>query len=501
MDAQMLLDVLQETMRREQAGGVDPYTMVPVGAGAQMTWTEYKKRLGSGAINGANVRVKETSITVPSDTLYGTTGLFGLCGPDEILGLTMQDDPLISWLGFFPERFHEKFIKGWTYTDVTGTASGSPSNVYGAPCDDPPVTEKGICEFSIGDFGSYRACGEGVDVSLIGSRKCDKQPTYTIPLEGMGPVRIDNDLDLETINAGLGVKHEISRHVVIGDDTTQYQFNGLQQLVKTGYVSTKGELCTAMDSWVVDWANDTLAGAVNGFGNIIGVVKEMWRNIRWRIHQTGLGMPREGDVVLVMPYWLSRPFLDEWAWYALKSGAQFEEVFRDNIATREFRDRFDTGLFNGGHITIDGFNIHIIEHDWLPINQNAPNFCADIYMLVRAIGGRRVFTGQYIPADLGADAVAAEAGYRYFNIEPIQGGRGLKWLKYDNVCVSPCVLMRPRLYLETPWAQGKIENVCVPTGAFNPMSLNPQDNYFIEDNLQTATQITQYWYDDTGWFH
>jgi hypothetical protein len=62
------------------------------------------------------------------------------------------------------------------------------------------------------------------------------------------------------------------------------------------------------------------------------------------------------------------------------------------------------------------------------------------------------------------------------------------------------VLFRPRYYLEAPWAQGKIENVCVPV-QFEPQSLDPQSNYFIEQNKVAAQTVTQYWYDeDTGWF-
>lgn len=498
MDLQIIIDALEAAQRKENGAGLDPKHTVPLGTGG-ITWSEYQDLRKAG--NFAQLRVKETALTIPTDTLYGSTGLFGLCGPDDIIGLTVQDDPLVGWLGFNPETSTEKFVKGWTYTDVTGTAAGSPSAVYGAPCDDPPVSEKGVCEFVIGDFGNYHACGEGVDVSDIGMRKCDKQPTYTIPIEGLGPIRIDNDLDLETVNGALVVKHAVSRHLINGDANTAYQFNGLEQLVKTGYVSTAGNRCTAMDSWYLDWSNDDLSGATNGYGNIIGVVREMWRNIRWRIRQTGLGMPREGDVALVMPYWLARPFLDEFAWWALKSGAQYEEVFRDNIATREFRNKYNGGLFNGGWIEIDGFKIHILEHDWSTVSQSAPYFCGDIYLLVRAIGGRRVFYGQYKPANMGADAVAAAAGYRYFNVEQIQGGRGIRWMKFDNACVRPCVQFSPRLYLETPWAQGRIANVCVSAGAFNPMSVDPQSSYFIEDNIQAASSITQYWYDDEGWFH
>ena len=506
MQSGEFLQFLKDYVNKSE-GEKSPWSTPPLDARRQTTWTQYQKMRADGRLPNVRVkenRLKETSLTVTeTNNLYGCGGLFGLCGPDDIIGLTMQDDPLVQWLGFYPDVACEKFIKGWTYTDVAGTAAGQiETHVYGAACDDPPTSEKSICEFYQGDFGTLRGCGEAVNVANLGIRKCDKQPTYTLPIEGIGPVRIDNDLDLETIAAAQLEKHEVSREMILGDKNTAYQMDGLVNMVKTGYVSIQGNRCTSMDSVVVDWSNDDMTGAVNGHGSIVAKVRDMWRRIAWRIRQSGLGMPAEGDVALVMPSWMAWQLIDEWAWWSVRTGGQYNEVFRDVYAMREFRDKYSVGLFGGGYVTIDGFNIHIISHDWMTIEQNAPNFCADIYLLVRAIGGRRVLQGQYLPADIGADSVANVAGYRYFNVEPFQGGRALRWVKFDNACAEPCVLFRPRLYLETPWAEGKIENVCVSV-QFNPMSLDPQSNYFIEANKVAATQANQYFYDvDLGtWFH
>lgn len=504
LSAETLVKLLTESIERDKAGGLDPRNAIaPYAANAQLTWTRFKEARKAGHFT--NVRVKETSLTPTSNTLYGCTGLFGLCGPDEVIGMTMQDDPLVEWIGFFPDTVCEKFIKGWIYTDVAGTAAGSiPTQVYGEACDDPPTSEKGVCEFYIGDFGTLRACGEAVKVADIGLRKCDKQPTYTIPIEGIGPVRLDNDLDLETLTGAQTVKHELSREMITGDKTVGGQFDGLGQLIKTGYVSIEGNRCFAMDSLVVNWQNDNLSGAVNGHGSIITKIRDMWRVLKWRITQTGMGMPQEGDVVLVMPTWLAWEVLDEWALWSFRetNPAGTQVVYRDAYEMRALRERFANGLFGGGYITVDGFNLHIIPHDWMPIDQSAPSFCADIYMLTRRIGNRRVLQGQYVPMDMGADAVSKYAGYNYFQTEAMQGGRALRWMKYDNACVKPCLLIRPRLYLETPWAQGKIENICVNV-QFDPMSLDPRSNYFIESNQVVASSITQYWYNpDTGsWFN
>jgi hypothetical protein len=502
-DAEQMVTLLSEMIATQKAGGVNPTGRgIPYGYGAEMTWTQWKQARDNGMFE--NVRIKESSLTPFSNTLYGCTGLFGICGPDEIIGLTMVDDPLVDWLGFFPDTICEKFIKGWTYTDVQGTAAGSPiGTVYGEQCDDPPIAEKGVCEFFIGDFGTLRACGETVKVGDIGLRKCDKQPTYTIPIEGVGPVRIDNDLDLETITGMQVIKHELSRLLITGDKTVAGQFDGLTNLVRTGYMSINQERCTAMDSVVVDWANDDMTGAVNGHGSIITKVRDVWRRIRQRISFAKMGMPAEGDVVLVMPSAWAWELMDEWAFWSFRetNSLNNQVVYRDAYELRDIREKYANGLYGAGYITVDGFNIHIIAHDWMPFDQAAPNFISDIYLLVRRIGGKRVLQGQYIPLDMGADAVAKFAGYNYFSTDTLQGGRVLRWMKYQNSCVSPCALLRPRCYLETPWAQGVIQNVGVDP-QFAPMSLDPASNYFIEQNKVAAVRHTQYWYNDRdgSWF-
>lgn len=508
-----LIRILQAAQDADGAGGLLNQNVAygsPYG-GQELTFSQYRKMVRQGQIK--NVQVKSAvgggngfltaykqDITLPTATMYGCTGLFNLCGPDDIIGLSMQDDPLVLWMGFFEDRICERFIKSLTYIDQAGTAAGQVvGTVYGAPCDDPPTSEKGTCEITISDFGYLRACGEGVNVGMIGERKCDKQPTYTLPIEGVGMVRIDNDLDLETLAGAQVVKHSLSRLLITGDKNTQYQFDGFAQLVNTDYVGTDGNVCDAMDSVVVDWGTDNMDGLVNGHGNIVLKVRDMWRRIRWRIQQAGLGMPAEGDVVLVMPSWMSWAFLDAWSYMSIYTGIAFNEVFRDNLALRDFRERHAQGLFGGGFITIDGFNIHIIPHDWLPITQDAPNFCADIYLLVRRVGGRRILFGQYMPADLGASAVAQVAGYPHFNVEAMQAGRALRWMKFDNACVQPCLMLRPRIWLEMPWAQGVINDVCI-SQQFDPMSLDPQSDYFIDQDVEKASALQQYWYDESGWW-
>ena len=493
------MNMFEETYRKYKAGGTaDLSNSRPYGTGNVMTLTQYMEGLQSGRIK--EVRLKESTVTVASAPMYDCTGLFGLCGPDDVIGLAMGDDPLVDWLGFFPDNICERFIKGVTYFDQSGTAAGQRElRVYGDSCDDPPNSEKGVVEFPQGDFGTLHCCGEGVKVTDIGKRKCDKQPTYTLPIEGLGPVRIDNDLVLERIAAAECVKHEMSRELITGDHNTTGQFDGLAQLVNNNYVDINGNRAYILDSVVVNWANDGLAGAVNGHGSIITKIRDVWRHIRQRIQWSSLGMPREGDVVLLMPSWLAQSVLDEYASWNFYTGVQYNENNRESFALRDFRDSVATGMYGGGYISIDGFKIHILPHDWQAVTQSAPNWCGDIFLLTRQTGTRRILFGQYMPIEMGQSAITSAAGFPYYNVQVLKGGRALTWLKFDNTCVRPCLEMRPRIRLDAPWCQAVINDVCVPQ-QFSPMSPDPQSSYWLGTTAHAAENVTQYWYHDQGWF-
>lgn len=498
LTAEQLVQVLTQAIEREKAGGLDPKQHAAPQWG-ELTWSKYQKGLKEGTIQFS---VKETSLTPFTTTLYGCNGIFGLCGPDEVIGMAIADDPLIEWLGFVPDTVCERFVKAWSYFDQQGTADGSVvGTIYGDACDDPPTSEKGAFEYFIGDFGTLRGCGEAIRVTDQGLRKCDKQPTYTIPTD-RGPIRIDNDLDLESIAAAEMVKHELSREVISGDKNVNGQFDGLANLIRTGYTTIDQRLAPQIDSTVFDWADDYMTGLTNGHGSIVKKIRDIYRLTRWRISQTRMGQPAEGDMVLVMPTWMAWELLDEFAIWTFREQVNGTQVvYRDYKDVNDMREQISGGMFGAGYITIDGFNLHILAHDWLPWTQDAPKFIADIYLLTRRIGGRRILNGQYVPVDVGANAVNALAGYSYFKTEAMQGGRALRWLKYDNACVKPCLLIRPRIYLEAPWAQAKIQNVAIDP-QFAPRSLDVQSDYWTGGSAMALQSHTQYWYNsETGsWF-
>lgn len=499
MNTDVLIAALKDAEAREKSGmpamGIldsssnRPWGQRQFNSVGLRTWTEYKENLS---------KLKETDLTASTTTMYGCTGLFGLCGPDEIIGLSMADDKLIEWMGWRESTVCEQFVKLITYMDAAGTADGSPQSLAGAACDTPPNSEKGTAEIFLGDKGLYRVCGEPIDLTKTGERKCDKQPTYTLPIPGSpNGVRVDNDLDFEAIVAAEALKHGISRHLFTGDKDTTGEFDGLAQLVNDGYVDVKtGNAVPAFDSLIVDWASDTVDGAVNGHGSIIKKITDVVRRIRQRVNMAGKGNVAPGDLVLVMPTFLRDCVLDAWACYGLCDASQYNEIFRDNLAVREFRDKFTVGLYGDGFVTVDGIPVPIVAHDWMPIGQNGGNFTADIYVLTRRIGATPILYGQYHPMNLASD-VASKFGAQQFR--PLQGNRVIQWMKTDNLCMQTCLAIKPNVYLSAPWAQARITDVaCNPQ--FDPISNDPQSAYFIQTK-NVAEPIVQYWYSDAGWTH
>lgn len=494
MNMQALIQALQNADEAEKSGlpsvGVTDFNQAYRTYGqrsmpsAQLqTFGEYRNKL------------KEANLTPTTTTLYGCTGLFSLCGPDEVIGLSMMDDKLVEWMGWRENSVCEQFIKFLTYMDMAGTAAGAALTTAGRACDDPNTVEKGTFEFFLGDKGLLRVSGEPIELTKIGERKCDKQPTYTLPIPGApNGVRIDNDLDFEAIVAAQALKHDLSRMVMRGNHSTVGQFDGLEQLINTGYVDVRtGSTNSGIDSLIVPWASDNLDGSVNGKGSIINQVIAIVRRLRMRIEMAGGGAVAAGDMVLVMPHWLRDCFLDAFACFGLCVPSAYNELFRDNLAVREFRDRFNGGLYGDGFITVDGVVVPIIAHNWMAYGQSSTKFTSDIYILTRRLGARPILYGQYHPMAQAVD-VARQFGMDHYRL--MQGGRFIQWAKSDNLCMNTSLAIKPNIYLSAPWAQARITNVgCTPLLA--PISEDPQSSYFI-NGKRVANPFPQYFYKKPG---
>ncbi len=189
-------------------------------------------------------------------TIYGCCGLFDLCADEDLMSLHFQGaDPFLDWLGWqgtLDCLIMREFI-AWMrpeYSQGVRTV-GYLDN----PCDDPNEVEWGKCDFCLEDFARLRREGPVRDVTYNDVRYCFKQPRYR--LDGT-MINDDREYDARVITEVI--LQDFRRMLVTGNAVTGGQFNGLQQLVATGYTNTSGGACQAMDSIVVDWNSNGGAG-------------------------------------------------------------------------------------------------------------------------------------------------------------------------------------------------------------------------------------------------
>jgi len=389
---------------------------------------------------------RKQDLTPTTVTLYASCGLFSVCGPDSVLSRVITDDQFTEWLGFRENHDEYQFIKTLDWVGPYGTADHDPTHAAGDACDDPASVEWGTCEFLI-EKGLLRQCGDPLDITKVGERYCDKQPLYTI--DGM---QIDNDIEWQSILSGLVLNGELNRYLIVGNKAVDGEFDGLEQLVNTGYVDVHtGQACTPVDSIVSDWNYAAMSATL--LERIFAYI----RRIKMRAKKMG-GVARD-DMIIMLPSFLRDCLMETWVCYGIC------DETGDSTSRWETRDRNERyvgkGTYGDGYITVDGVDVDILTNDNIPLTSVAPYFCSDIYILTRRLGNIPVMFGQFQDMRLGDRALQNAMGTQGFTkYITTDMGRFIHWVKTDNLCIQVCSAIKPALYLAAPWAQARIDNVC-----------------------------------------
>lgn len=443
----------------------------------------------TGALSGNTPQygLKEANLGSPSSpTLYGTTGLFSMCGDNDLISLTVEDEPFLEWLGWKPNNEVRQFVKLITYVGPEGTAAGNPSSGVAGACEDANTVEFGICEILLPDKGRLKRAGPVIDLTENNRRLCDEYPIFT--KDGQ---QIRDEIMWGLTLAGIAIKQDLKRLLVTGNSNNANEFAGLQQLVNTGYVNAiNGQRCSSMDSVVIDWGgNDIGATGPDGTHGLIDYLIYAVRHIRRRAIWASLGGIAVGDMVIVLPTFLRDKLLDIFTCWSVCPGSQYNEANLNTFEARTFRQTLNGGAFGMGQIFVDGTPVPIITYDWMDFSGSGNTFTADIYVLTRRIGNVPVLWGQYIDMTDPAARFQEEAGYGHF--KAVDGGRFLAYWKTDNECVQTTLLLRPNIYLSAPWAQARIQNVSA-TLPLPTMSPDPTSDFYPEDYLSVATAPESY---------
>lgn len=426
-----------------------------------------------------------TTLGLPS----GILGIFDPTGDQDLMSLSFQgNEALLDWIGWTPTDVWQETRGFITWVRPT-YSSGNPTVGYIAnPCADGNPIEYGAAEFMVNGFGRLRRVAPVRDVTR------DDIPRW----RGEPRRRLDGTLITDSREFGAYLATEVIlqdlKHLLItGNDATAGQFDGLQQAVRTGVTDYRGRRVEPMDSIVVNWNNNTMAGgsgvtwngaAVPTTASLIDVLRSIVRQIRTRVKwapSLASQNYRVGDTVIVLPDFLAYGLLDQYVSWKLAAGSQYNETVISQYEARNLRADIEGGMFGFGEITLDGRVYPLISYDWGLVN-NAAGTIGDIYVLTRGVGSARVLYGEYLRMD------RVPANYPEASYFATDGGRLLGWLDWDNTCIRQTHEMQPRLVNWAPWAQARIQNVkhAMVGGYISP---DPTTSFFPESSFIAATPL------------
>lgn len=420
-------------------------------------------------------------------TIYGCCGLFDLCSDRDLMSLSFEgQNRFLDWIGW--ELTDVCIIKKNFITYARGARyNGELTAGYVSdPCGDSNGSEWGTCDFTLEDFGRLRRHGPVRDVTKNHLRLCDIQPRYR--LDG-SPIRDDQEFDMRIATEAM--LQDLKRLVITGNKTTAGQFDGLNRLIKTNYQSSSGAYCRIMDSIIVDWNENGLDGgngvtwngkAVSNSYGFIDVLMAVYRRIRDRIQLAPAldAQPMNvGDMILVGPTHMLRCILDQFTCWSVCPGAENIQVAIQSYEARRFRDSLNGGMFGGGRIYIDGFEIPLMPYNW-GLTDDVSG-ASDVYLLTGSVGNVKTISGQLNDMSKVPPAYV-DANYRYTD-----GGRLLTWPVQDHTCLQREIEMQPRILMWAPWAQARFVDVfCDAIGGV--LSPDPwESSFFPETSFCTAS--------------
>jgi hypothetical protein len=419
-------------------------------------------------------------------TIYGCCGLFDCCTDSDLMSLSFEgQQPFLDWVGW--ERTDVCLIKKnfitWTRPQLNDLGNRSAGYIPD-PCGPSNGVRWGECDFTLEDFALLRRHGPTRNATRNDLKYCEIQPRYR--LDGT-PITSDAEFDMRVTVEGL--IQDLKLMLINGNAATPGHFDGFQQLVSTGYTDSSGRRCRTMDSLVVDWNGNSLAGGagitINGAAmpaiyNFIDTLLGAFRQVRDRIllaPQLAASNMKVGDMVLVAPTFLLRCILDAYTCWSVCPGEEFNEVNLNTYEARTFRNNLNGGMFGSGKISLDGFEIPLIAYDWSMINGPTRG---DVYLLTGSVGSIKTISGQY------NSMTSVPAGYPEAGYSSTDGGRLLTWLERDKTCVYREVEMQPRLLMWAPWAQVRFQDVACHS-PFGPLSPDPfESSFFPESSFDPA---------------
>lgn len=360
---------------------------------------------------------------------------------------------------------------------ATGQTASSGTNPAGF-CGNPvTVGQLKTCQ-QVHKFGSYIIKTDLNAVPLIGQlRNRADVPAEILnagPAENplipdiMFNLRDTRDvLAYELFRIGVDLERQMEQVLIRGQYTGSTQqnfvgffqeFNGLDQLIKTGYTdAVTGAVCAAADSAIISFNAAVSSTMGGGDGrNIVQAASDLYWALRDRA--TSVGM--EGvDWAIVMRKEQFRAVVEQWACnyatYRCTSGTVGNPFNTDTGDTNALR----LEMMNGQYLLHDGIAVPVVFSEGIssPAIANA-TYEADMYYVPLSWNGAPLLRLEYF--DMGNQYATA---YRTFvdsdDITVINNGMFIVGVRSTGLCKEYHFASRMRMILETPFLAGRIDNI------------------------------------------
>lgn len=295
---------------------------------------------------------------------------------------------------------------------------------------------------------------------------------------------LNNVLRTEIMALGIELERNISQVHFVGTAGTENntylgvarQWNGLDQLIKTGYVDSVSLVAApAADSTVVSFNAD--ASSTDTFGRtLIAALIDTYYSMVDFLHRLGI----EPGYALVMRPDMFRAIAQIWSCsYSTTrctSSVAGQPLVRDAVSVRAEYEQ----MLAGHYLPMEGANVPVLLDDSIARDTLGNGyFQSDIYGVALTGNGRPVIYGEYF--DMGnpeAMEVANFAGMSDSITDVINNGMYRVFKRATGGCVEYDFFARPRLIVDSPFMHFRLDNVFYRS-AFNQHDAIPGQSYYV----------------------
>lgn len=261
---------------------------------------------------------------------------------------------------------------------------------------------------------------------------------------------------------GTAVRRSLSTVLITGDPAQAYsstelgwirEFNGLDTLIKTGYVDAITSVaCPAADSDVRTWG--ALSSATVGGISIAQELTDLYFGRVTLARQVGV----DAQWAFIMPFALFRELTYDYAanYFISRLTSPFSASATSNTNAESTR-RLQIEMLQGNYLLIDNVPVPVLFSDGIPLESAGNNIQSDIYLVAVRVNGRSGIRFEYFPMD---NPQASQLIGRFDGQIQVMNN-GMYAISYERTkfCVEMTLTAQFRMYLETPFLAGRLDNV------------------------------------------